>query len=129
MNEPIISPWFFYALSILDTLYSFCKVYQFLFAVSGLTVLIIFIIAAIGGDVKEFFRYVSMCKPYVIGATIVLFMTMFVPDSNTVIKMQIASIITPKNIEYLGETTEKVFDNIVDKIVEAANKISEKKNK
>lgn len=128
MDAPIISPWFSYALSILDTLYSFCKVYQFLFTVSGLTVLIIFIIAAIGGDVKEFFRYVSMCKPYVIGATIVLFMTIFVPSSNTVIKMQIAGIITPKNIEYLGETSEKVFDNIVDKIVEAANKISEKKD-
>ena len=129
MDAPIISPWFFYALSILETLYIFCKVYQILFATLGMTILIFCIIITIENGIEECLRYAAMSKPYVIGATIVLFMTIFVPNSTTVIKMQIANIVTPKNIEYLGETSEKVFDNIVDKIVESANKISEKEDK
>lgn len=83
-------------------------------------------IALVEGGIEDCLSYAARFKPYVIGAAIVLFMTIFVPNSNTVIKMQIANIVTPKNIEYLGETSEKVFDNIVDKIVESTNKISEK---
>ena len=118
MNEPIISPWLFYWMSVVDKVKPLA-LGVFIFA--GLAAVIIAIIGE--GEWKTIKPFVKTCGWAVLVSGLIL---VFVPGSRTITKMVIASYATPQNIEYVAEKTGKAIDGgidyMIDKIVEAADK-------
>lgn len=126
MNEPIISPWLFYWLEVLDNL-------------RGVMVGILLLSTMIAAfspiffaddNLREFFRTITRSKFLRNCVIAIVFMSaiglLFVPTKETALRMVVASYATPQNIEFITEKTGKAIDGgvdyIVDKIVEAADK-------
>lgn len=116
MNEPIISPWIFYAA---DVVFSINLVINVL-------VLILCIATAIA-----FCDYMSNRSPYKETETIqnrktfhsllkilivVTILNIMIPSKDTFYKMIATSYVTPANIEMIGDNVDKIADKIVDKI-------------
>ncbi len=128
MNEPIISPWLFYLMEIANNIrvVSFATValVAILFAFFPFAFFPLFF------DWKWQEALPALKKgAFVLGVAGMLLM--FVPSSNTIIKMAIASYVTPQNVEYIANTTGKAIDGgidyVVDKIIEAADKWEQRK--
>ena len=115
MNEPIISPWLFYALFVVDNIK--CALVM-LMIICGF---VLFMLPMFTTDVD-----VTKCVK-IFGTVFILsgvFMV-FTPDSKTITQMIIAKHITISNIEKAGQLTERAVDKIIEKIV----KVSEELNK
>lgn len=126
MNEPIISPWLFYWLEVLENINN---------AMLGIlvTVVFVFIIApiiCIDDDGRELVRKVTQSKflrNIVLAVAVISAIgLMFIPTKETALRMVVASYATPQNIEFITEKTGKAIDGgidyMIDKIVEAADK-------
>ena len=126
MNEPIISPWLFYWLEVLDNL-------------RGVMVGVLLLSTMIAAfspiffaddDLREFFRTITRNKFLRNCVIITVLMSaaglLFVPTKETALRMVVASYATPQNIEFITEKTGKAIDGgidyMIDKIVEAADK-------
>ena len=132
MNEPIISPWLFYWLEVLDNL-------------RGVMVGILLLSTMIAAfspiffaddHLREFFRTITRSKFLRNCVIAIVFMSaiglLFVPTKETALRMVIASYATPQNIEFITEKTGKAIDSsvdyIVDKIIEAGSKWEQRNN-
>lgn len=117
MNEPIISPWIFYALSIVDNLKG-CLM------VTSILCVMIIIFAPILTQEK-------VCsKTHIKGVFVIIFISVllliFVPNSQTITQMVIAQHITVNNIEKAGELTDRAVDKIIEKIIKISNELDKK---
>lgn len=112
--EPIISPYYFYIVSLCDkSLYGIIT--SIVFLLFGGSFFIIF-------ELESGHRYNGMLKLMKFIA-ILLFVWVIIPSSMTCHKMLIASFVTPNNIEIVGEKTEKAIDKLIDKIASAAKEL------
>lgn len=123
MNEPIISPWLFYWISVAD------KVQSLALGILLMTMLVATIASIIWfEELKTIKSVLKMCGWAALVSGLIL---TFVPDSRTITEMVIASYATPQNIEYVTEKTGKAIDGgidyMIDKIVEAADKWEQRK--
>lgn len=127
MNEPIISPWFFYLISVVDGLLCFICVGCAIF----------FIAAAFCGlestecyDQDEKNKWIKRFKKSFLVAIILAILLVLTPNSQTITKMAIAQQLTPNNIKATGELTTEVIKNSVDfindKVIEIVREV--KKN-
>ena len=119
--EPIINPWFFYLVNLLDR---------------ALVVAIIVLIMSVIGTVFTFFVLTDeSCfdeedtkimkkwnKVSVIALLISTFMLIAIPSKETVYEMVVASYITENNIEAAKDSAKDLIDYIVDKCDEANDK-------
>lgn len=111
MNEPIISPWFFYLISVVDGLLGFICV--------GC---VIFLIVAMfcGMESTECYnqdeknKWIKRFKRSFLVAIILAIFLVLTPNSQTITKMAIAQQLTPNNIKATGELTTEVMKNSVD---------------
>lgn len=118
--DPIISPWIFYAISVVSGLQSVF--------VAGATVLIVMLS-------WHFFKYTDefegdrvrisagkTMKKFAIALAILGAVSIFIPSEQTMYKMLIANYVTPNNIEYIHETVKgdmnDALNAIADKIIE-----------
>lgn len=114
MDAPIISPWFFYFVSVAHNIKCLCSI----FAIIG--ILLALVALFLGYESKE--PKLKAVGIKLLKASIVCtIITIIVPSERTCYKMIAASMVTPKNIEALGENTDKALDVLVEKIVKAAN--------
>ena len=113
MNEPIISPWMFYLLSVIDNLR--CAV----FTTVGF-MLIMLCSYPIWNDNDEDFKWF---KRLFITLGVSGILLVFIPTSDVIIKMTIAQHITANNIEKAGNLTELAVDKIIEKVVKAAREL------
>lgn len=111
MNEPIISPWFFYLISVVDGLLCFLC----------LGCIIFFIVAAFWGmastdcyDRDEKNELIKTSKRSFLVGIILAVLLVLTPNSQTITKMAIAQQLTPNNIKATGELTTEVIKNSVD---------------
>lgn len=106
--EPIISPWIFYYIDIID------KVYQI---IPSLILLLLFIIVSI--TVNEFAGFdeyntvLKWRKPLCIVFVILCAAYIFIPSKTTIYQMTAASYITPANLEKIGNVN-KIIDTVIE---------------
>lgn len=132
MNEPIISPWLFYWLEVLDNLRGVMVGILLLSTMIAVFSPIFFA----DDNLREFFRTIIRSKFLRNCVIAIVFMSaiglLFVPTKETALRMVVASYATPQNIEFITEKTGKAIDGgidyIVDKIVEAADKWEQRNN-
>lgn len=111
MNEPIISPWFFYLVGTVDCLLCFICV----------GCIISFIIAVCWAlnstdcySQEEKDKSMKTAKRSFLVAIILAVLLVLIPNSQTITKMTIAQQLTPNNIKATGELTTEVIKNSVD---------------
>jgi hypothetical protein len=115
MNEPIISPWLFYALFVVDNV-------KCALVVSMFICVVVLFLSPMVNDEKDFAKCVkAFCAVFIISGVLMV----FTPNSKTITQMIIAKNITISNIEKAGQLTERAVDKIIEKIV----KVSEELNK
>lgn len=117
MNEPIISPWLFYALFVVDNVKCAMVVSMF---ICGF-VLFMLPMFATDVDVTKFVK--------IFGAVFIIsgVLMVFTPDSKTITQMVIAKHITISNIEKAGQLTERAVDKIIEKIVKVSEELNKRK--
>jgi hypothetical protein len=115
--KPIISPWWFYFFGVAEHLKKFMLIAEFLSLILG--ALAIFCSNFVVADNKEEEKAISNAKKYVkffyIGILVTL-LSISIPSKETCYQMMAASIITPNNIESVGESATTVVDYIVDSV-------------
>ncbi len=116
--EPIINPWLFYLIDIVDNINLICIIMLVIALIaSGLISICLFDVVA-GGIIEEdekqtYFKYLKISLKVIIPCIIITILT---PSSDTIYKMIIADNITPHNIEIVGDTVESSIDYIFEKI-------------
>lgn len=120
MNEPIISPWVFYLISLVDNILYFfgILVVVSIFVGAVYALIALYSYDTIPYDKEEVFKKGAIrIFKYIVATFIVsCVITMFVPSSDTIYKMLVASQVTPHNIEVMGDTVENSIDYIFEKI-------------
>lgn len=105
MNEPIISPWFFYLVGMTLPLTIFT------FVASILSSVIAFALFADGRNYK----------PTAALACLFIFIFIVTPSESTCYKMMLAQNITRETLITTGETLDKAIDKAVEKIIKIQN--------
>ena len=109
---PIISPWFFYLLSISTGI-------KILFGVITLIFIGATVVKLIDADsyvhesegMKSAFK---RAKEFFIAAIVFAILTILVPDDKTCVQMLIADNITYERLEVVGKTVEDIYGDILD---------------
>lgn len=125
--NPIISPWVFYVIDIMQSLSNLATVLTIVtVVVCGAAVLALPIISdAIDDDVLEWIRN-NAIKKFIVFCIVLLFIDIFVPSKQTAYTMLIAQYTTTDNIEKVGGTAEKAVQKLADIIIKTANEMEKK---
>lgn len=121
MDTPIISPWFFYCIDLLNK-----------FNLISILIAVILFIYCIGVTIISSGQYKFTWKIKTFAAILILSF-LLVPNKQTAIQMVIVSYVTPNNIQatlntadkgvkYLSNMTTETFQKFVDVIIEGAIK-------
>lgn len=108
--EPIINPWIFYWLDVLEGVRAFIIVGMVL---SGFVAGAFFL----NSDCYNSKEYMAQSKKYAVVCIMCALLLVFLPAQSTIYKMVIAQQVTPQNIEMTGEALEKGLDVISDKVI------------
>lgn len=113
--EPIINPWWFYLLDVIDGLNSVFLIITLILLLVSLGSFIAFMMFnECENNVHEYCY--NLLKTITKFFVPLLIFIIIVPSSNTVMKMIIADNITPNNLEIAGDTIEEGVDYIFEKI-------------
>lgn len=122
--EPIINPWVFYFISTANVLkIIFLIISIILFGISCACILI-----AADSDDSEYYDKEELKRGYkkskgkIVAAIFFLILGVLIPLKNTCYQMLVANYVTPNNLEVVKDNAK----DIVDYIIEAADKISDK---
>ena len=136
MNEPLISPWVFYLLGLLDPLNMVFIMTTGLLAIASVMTCIDKIDCENKADAyankdndgyykKQAHRASRRFYVVFISSIICMFFAIFIPTKTTVIQMIVASKVTPANINTAADIGEKTVDKIIDKIIQSAKKYNQ----
>lgn len=112
---PVINPWVFYFMSVVEVL----KIFGTVAAVFAVSFAVGFWIAAIvnkcdyGSDDEDYLKYKSIAKPLTWIATLTLILAIFVPGEKTITKMLIAQNVTYERVDAVTDTVETVYNDII----------------
>ena len=109
MSEPIISPWLFYLMDIVDNVKG-----ALFFLTLVCTIVIAFYPLWSDGLEKE--RCRKILQRFCLAFLITGILNVLTPTSNTVIKILVAQHVTPANIQIVGESVDKTIDRVIEKI-------------
>ena len=121
MNEPIISPYVFYLIDILNSISKILTVA----IIAGVSIGLVAVVNWIVGDFENK-KLFSLTKKWIVGMAVILLLAIVIPSKNVCYQMFVASQVTPANIQKAGDMIDKSFDKISDFIVNTANKIDKK---
>lgn len=106
MNEPIISPWVFYGLSLLD------GIVAFFLMMSMVSFAGIFVLARDYGEDKF-----NDSKKALVVFVISFLLFLLIPGQRTVEKMLIAHYCTPATVQEIGDKLEMSTARVIEKIM------------
>lgn len=113
MNEPLINPWIFYMVDVLDTFRQVIGV----IAIIGVGLITTWtIIGTIECGFKEMLSTIGKYKRFVICICIAGLLTVFIPAQDTIYKMIAATYVTQENINTVEDRIDKMADKLVEKI-------------
>lgn len=117
--QPIINPALFYLIDLSKGLSFFFGI------IGGFTLAVVFIVGLLvmcedGYDTedKDVMETWKRIKYFLIVGLACIFMTVIIPSEETCYKMVAANIVTPNNIEAVGDTATDIIDYIVDSVEE-----------
>lgn len=124
MNEPIISPWIFYWISLADNFLKISSIGTTLPVLFFILVASLWLFGAIDdmGD-RDRERFMKALKVAICCFSISFPLSVLIPGQQTMYKMLITSQITPNNIEYLKNEVKATCQGLVDSITDASIKI------
>ena len=115
--KPIINPWLFYLLDLIDGLKTMCII-----AVPVLVIVICYFTVTIDdlgrGEEKELKSARRTRKIVILFSILILIVIPFIPSKETCYKMMVASQITDNNIQKAEDTIKNSVDYIFEKINE-----------
>lgn len=116
MNEPIISPWIFYALNMVDNLRggAICIMVLCLIALFFTPILL---------DTGCTMKHIRCLFVTFVVSVLLLIL---VPNSNTITQMIIAQHVTVNNLEKAGQLTDHAVDKIIEKIIKISNELDKR---
>lgn len=120
MNEPIISPWIFYWMSVVDNLRSLTGFIGLL--ATGITMWFCLEWIVNFGDKNYSAKYKQEIKLFTCIGLVCAVLFALIPNEKTLTRMIIASYVTPQNIEIVQGEANKSVDYLINKIVEAGEK-------
>ena len=121
----IINPWLFYLLDVTASLILICLLFVIIFALVFGTYTLVWLMEIKGQCYEENYpNPKNILRKFMIPLIFAIVSLIFVPSSDTIYKMMIASQVTTENIGIAKETIQNVADYIVD----AAKEIEEVKN-
>ena len=103
---PIISPWVFYLMPIVDKI-NFIAVVSF--SIGGVVALVAAIGLFVEGD-----PFPKWLKGIFIGLIFTLAVFIFTPSEKTITKMILAQNVTYERVEAVGDTVEAVYNDIME---------------
>ena len=116
--KPVINPIWFYFASTLEGLKDFFFIIGVLTAIIGIIATFFSIFGEPSNDFEERICHIT-CPKYVKCLWVGIFMLLLgtlTPDQSTCYKIMAANLVTPNNLEIIGETTTDVIDYIVDSV-------------
>lgn len=124
MENYFINPWIFYLIFVIDNFRGWATAtfvtYAILVAISLVISMFLWL------ECKDAFNHILHKKLYsklgYIIVSISIILTTFLPSSNTMIKMLIASQITTQNVEAVKKTIKESTDYVIEKLQEVDNK-------
>jgi hypothetical protein len=116
--EPIINPAWFYFIELFNSLRIF-----FLFGGGAVIIFLMIIIWAASladEDIPE--KGKKFMIRSIIISSIIFILGLFIPSKTTCYRMMTASLVTPNNIEVVGNSATDMVDYIVDSVDKILNK-------
>lgn len=125
--NPIVSPWVFYAIEVIDNIVSLCTI------MTIITAFVLFPITIMYFEEKkansENFKTIKgIFYMTALAFCISVSLIIFVPSKQTMYAMLIAQNMTTDNVLKAGGTAEKAVQRLVNIIVDAAKKMEDKNN-
>lgn len=108
--NPIIHPLWFY---LFDVLTNLSTILLTVGIVSAIFLIIFFIDTSIEKSVDI---AIKTLKKYIIFILVVFLLNSLIPSQETCYTMMAASMVTPNNINTVGQTAEEIVDYIVDSV-------------
>lgn len=118
MYEPYVSPLVVYLLSVVDGIR--CASIAVL-SIVGVILAVIALGLFIEDDISE--RKLKIIKWMLFPIFISALLFVFVPSSQTIIKMVIAKHVTPAAVDKVGDNVDKAIDKIIEKVINYQVKI------
>lgn len=118
MYEPYVSPWIVYLLSVVDGIR--CASIAVL-SIVGVILAVIALGLFIEDDISE--RKLKIIKWMLFPTFISALLFVFVPSSQTIIKMVIAKHVTPAAVDKVVDNVDKAIDKIIEKVINYQVKI------
>lgn len=118
MNEPIISPYIIYLLSLVENV-------RFVLAIASFGLAIFMVLSPAWTD--SFTEHVGCFKKMVVAFIVSVILLVFIPSSDVITKMLIAQHVTPQNIQMIGDGVDKSIDRVIEKIINYQTKLKESK--
>lgn len=107
MGTPIISPWFFYIIGLIEPL-------AFVAIFGCIGPLILGVLTWYNSSEEEYKNmYNSIGKKCIILSIIFGLLFIFIPSQQTCIQMLIANNITYERLETVGSSVEDIYDDII----------------
>lgn len=122
MNEPLINPWIFYWIDVVDNLVPYLDKCAFVslmgalwYAVSAFDYWI-----TLKDGLQHLLKKCLFCGIFLI---ISLLLGVFIPSKETMYKMLIASQVTPHNLQVTQEVANDLLDNIEERAIKLIQEV------
>ena len=112
----IINPWVFYLLGLVDSIGVACVAFLAMFGIIFGSYAMIWFIEFSGND--EYPTPIQILKKWRVPLMLTIAFLVFMPSTDTIYKMMIASQVTTENIDSAKETIQDVADYIIDAVKE-----------
>ena len=112
----IINPWVFYLLGLSNSVGIMCVAFLGIFAIVFGIYLLFWVVEFVGYD--EYPTPMQILKKWRVPLILTIAFLVFMPSTDTIYKMMIASQVTTENIDTAKETIQDVADYIIDAVKE-----------
>lgn len=116
MMNPIISPLWFYLIGIGASTQVLLGVVGGTIATAAGIALIISAIEYHDYNHESTLKIIKISKKYFMIGLMISFFAVFIPSKETCYQMIAATVVTPNNIEIVGETTTDIIDYIIESV-------------
>lgn len=121
MNEPIISPWIFYWMSVVDNLRILLSCIGAMAFAIALWLCLDWIVEFCSGK-NDSAKHIQKAKTLACIGLVCSILFSFIPSEKTLTRMIVASYVTPQNIEIMQGEANKSVDYLINKIIEVGEK-------
>lgn len=111
---PVISPWVFYLMSVIDSIDAFMFTMSFICVILVVLFIVLYFVEADSyADEDDLKRIAKNIKKSAVVFSLFAMTTCLIPSSDTITKMLIAQNVTYERVEVVGDTVETVYNDIM----------------